>query len=350
VVLKLKTPYRDGASHLVMSPLEFMHQGETMSNTIRWLTTLAAVALASTAVAQSYPTKPIRVIVPFAAGGGVDLTTRAITEKMASELKQTLIIDNKGGGGTIIGTEAAAKSPGDGYTLFAAPTTMVISPALRPRLPYDWEKDFVPVALLATLPFVVVTARDFPANNMKDLAQLANTKAGQLSFGSGGAGTVAHLAGEQFAIRAGATMIHAAYKGEAPALTDAIGGQISVMFSTLVSASGHIRSGRMKALAVTSRKRTTLLPDVPTVAEQGFPDYEVAAWVALVAPKGAATGVIEKLNAAANEALKQKDVREKLATLGVEPAGGTPDELAKFMKNDAQKWAEVVKKAKVKVD
>jgi tripartite-type tricarboxylate transporter receptor subunit TctC len=145
-------------------------------------------------------------------------------------------------------------------------------------------------------------------------------------------------------------MIHAAYKGEAPALTDAIGGQISVMFSTLVSASGHIKSGRMKPLAVTTRKRTTLLPDVPTVAEQGFPDYDVAAWVALVAPKGTPPGAIEKLNAAANQALKQKEVREKLATLGAESAGGTPDELAKFMKADAQKWAEVVKKAKVKVD
>ena len=313
-----------------------------------WLAVL--LAFAGTAAAQGYPTKPVRVIVPFAAGGGVDLTTRAITDRVGAELKQTLIIDNKGGGATIIGTEAAAKAPGDGYTLFAAPTTMVINPSLRATLPYDWEKDFVPVAMLATLPFVVVAGKEFPANNMKELAQLGKAKPDSLSFGSGGAGTVAHLAGELFAIRSGVSMVHAAYKGEAPALTDAIGGQISVMFSTLASASGHIRSGRMKALAVTTRKRVTMLPDVPTVAEQGYPDYDVAAWVALVAPKGTSREVIQKLNLAVNEALKRKDVVEKLATLGAEPAGGAPEELAKFMLADAQKWADVVKKAKVKVD
>ena len=237
---------------------------------VRMVGSASACALTGAAVAQSYPTKPIRVIVPFAAGGGVDLTTRAITENVAGQLKQTLVIDNKGGAATVIGTEAAAKAPGDGYTLFAAPTTMVINPALR-ATPYDWEKDFVPVVMLATLPFVVVARKDFPASNMKDLAQAAKAKPGSLSFGSGGSGTVAHLAGELFAFRTGASMIHAAYKGEAPALTDAMGGQISVMFSTLVSASGHIRSGRMKALAVTSAKRTSMLPDVPTVAEQGLP-------------------------------------------------------------------------------
>jgi tripartite-type tricarboxylate transporter receptor subunit TctC len=183
------------------------------------------------------------------------------------------------------------------------------------------------------LPFVVVAGKDFPANNMKELAQLGKAKPDSLSFGSGGAGTVAHLAGELFAIRSGVSMVHAAYKGEAPALTDAIGGQISVMFSTLASASGHIRSGRMKALAVTTRKRVTMLPDVPTVAEQGYPDYDVAAWVALVAPKGT-----------------PREGVEKLATLGAEPAGGTPEALGKFMLADAQKWADVVKKAKVKVD
>jgi tripartite-type tricarboxylate transporter receptor subunit TctC len=313
-----------------------------------WLAVL--LAFAGTAAAQGYPTKPVRVIVPFAAGGGVDLTTRAITDRVGAELKQTLIIDNKGGGATIIGTEAAAKAPGDGYTLFAAPTTMVINPSLRTTLPYDWEKDFVPVAMLATLPFVVVAGKDFPANNMKELAQLGKAKPDSLSFGSGGAGTVAHLAGELFAIRSGVSMVHAAYKGEAPALTDAIGGQISVMFSTLASASGHIRSGRMKALAVTTRKRVTMLPDVPTVAEQGYPDYDVAAWVALVAPKGTPREVVQKLNLAVHDALKRKDVVEKLATLGAEPAGGTPEALGKFMLADAQKWADVVKKAKVKVD
>lgn len=316
----------------------------------KWLVILSACALAGAAHGQAYPAKPIRVIVSFAPGGGVDLTTRAITDKLAEQLKQSVIIDNRGGGATLIGTEAAVKSPADGYTLFAAPTTMVINPALRPSLPYDWEKDFVPVSMLATLPFVVAAARDFPANNMKELEQLAKARPGQLSFGSGGAGTVAHLAGEFFALRTGAAMIHAAYKGEAPALTDAIGGQISVMFSTLASASGHIRSGRMKALAVTTRNRTGMLPDVPTVAEQGYPDYDMAAWIALVAPKGTPREVVDKLNAAVQEVLQRKDVRERLFILGAEPTGSTPEDLAKFMKSDARKWAEVVRKAKVKVE
>lgn len=320
------------------------------SKTGKFMAGLITFALAGSALAQSYPNKPIRVIVPFAAAGGVDLATRAVAEKMSTVLGQPLIIDNRGGGGTIIATELAARSDPDGYTLFAAPTTMVINPAVRTKLPYDWEKAFVPVTMLATLPFVVAANRDFPANNMTELAKMAKDKPEAISFGSGGAGTVAHFAGELFAQRTGTTMLHVPYKGEGPALGDALGGQISVMFSTLVSASSHLKSGRMKALAVTSGKRSSLLPEIPTATEQGYADYDVFSWAAFVVPKGTPPEIVSKLNAAANEAFKSKDVRERLTALGAEAGGGTPEELAKFMKQEAGKWAEVARKARISLD
>ena len=301
------------------------------------------------ALAQNYPSKHIRVIVPFAAAGGVDLSTRAITDKMAEYLKQTLVIDNRGGGGTVIGTDMASKATPDGYTVFTAPTTMVINPVLRSNLPYDWHKDFIPVAMLAKLPFVIVASKDFPANNMQGLAKIAREKPNSISFGSGGAGTVAHFAGELFAQYSDASMVHAAYKGEGPAMGDAMSGQISVMFSTLVSAAGHIKQGRMKALAVTMNKRSSLLPDIPTAAEQGYKDYDVFSWAALVVPKGTPDEVVKKLNAAVNYAVNSKEVRDRLTALGAEPGGGTPEELVKFMQEEEKKWAEVAHKANIKI-
>ena len=320
------------------------------SKPTRWILALMLGAWAGTALAQNYPNKPIRIIVPFAPAGGVDLATRAIADKMSESLKQAIIVDNRGGGGTMIGTEIAARAEPDGYTLLAAPTTMVINPFLRAKLPYDWEKAFVPVTMLATLPFVVAARKEFPANNMKELAKMAKDQPDSISFGSGGSGTVAHFAGELFAMRAATTMVHVPYKGEGPALADALGGQISVMFSTLASASGHLKGGRMKALAVTSLKRSSLLPDIPTAAEQGFNDYDVFSWAALVVPKGTPADIVNKLNAAANEAFKSKELRERLTTLGAEPGGGSAEDLSKFMKQEAVKWGEVARKAKISLD
>jgi tripartite-type tricarboxylate transporter receptor subunit TctC len=311
---------------------------------------LVLAAMAGVASAQNYPNKPIRVIVPFAPAGGVDLATRAVAEKMSAILKQPLIIDNRGGGGTVIATDLAARAEPDGYTIFAAPTTMVINPFIRSNLPYDWEKAFAPVSMLVTLPFVVSARKDFPANTMKDLARIARDKPGQISFASGGAGTVAHFAGELFAMRAGTTMIHVPYRGEGPAFADALGGQISVLFSTLVSASGHLKGGKLKALAVTSRKRSSLLPDIPTAAEQGYTDYDVYSWAALVVPKGTPPEIVKKLNEATNEAMKSKEVQERLIALGGEPGGGTAEELAKFMKQEEAKWSDVAKKANIQLD
>jgi tripartite-type tricarboxylate transporter receptor subunit TctC len=315
------------------------------------LAAVLGISLLSTAAsAQEYPTTTIQVVVPFAAGGGVDGATRIVAEAMGEILGQQLVIDNRGGGSTIIGTQSVTRAEPDGYTLLAAPTTLVINPALKPSLPYDWQTDLVPITLLAKLPFVVVAGQALPAGTMQELARLGQQSGEGLTFGSGGVGTVAHLAGELFGLRSGTRMLHVPYRGEAPALVDAIGGQISVMFSTLASASGQIQGGQLKPLAVTTKERASLLPDVPTVAEQGYPDYDLSAWIALMAPKGTSRPVIEKLNAAASEVLRRPAVRDRLAKLGAEPAGGTPEELASFMQKDAAVWAEVVRKAGVKVD
>jgi tripartite-type tricarboxylate transporter receptor subunit TctC len=312
---------------------------------------LSVAALSTTrAISETYPTRPMQVVVPFAAGGGVDVATRLVTEKMTAVLGQRFIIENRGGGGTVVGTQGVARASGDGYTLLAAPTTLVINPALREKLPYDWEKDFVPVAMLAKLPFVVVAANTFPANTMKELESLGRSQSEPLTFGSGGTGTVAHLAGELFGIQSGAKMQHVPYRGEAPALTDAIGGRLSVMFSTLASASGQIEGKMLKPLAVTTRERTFLLPNVPTVAEQGYADYDISAWVALVAPKGTPAEVVATLNRAVNTALAADDLRSQLAKVGAEPGGGSPEELAVSMKKDAEIWARVVKTANIKPD
>ncbi len=311
---------------------------------------LAAAWSPTTALAQGYPARPVQVIVTFAAGGGVDLTTRLVAEAAGQILGQRLVIENRGGAATVAGSAVVARAEPDGYTMLAAPTTMVINPAVRANLPFDWERDFVPVVLLAKLPFVVVASKDLPAGTMKELEAFGRQGPNPLTFGSGGTGTVAHLAGEFFGQRSGAKVQHVPYRGEAPALMDAIGGRISVMFSTLASASGHIEGGTMKALAVTTKERAGLLPDVPTVAEQGYPGYDLSAWVALVAPKGTSAEVVATLNRAFNEALRRPDLRERLSKLGAEPAGGSPEELARFMKNDAELWAKVIQDGNVTVE
>jgi tripartite-type tricarboxylate transporter receptor subunit TctC len=323
-----------------------------------WIAGRAALALGTIisplsdrpSQAEDYPTRPVQIVVPFAAGGGVDVITRIIAAAAGDVLKQSVVIENRGGGATIAGSEGVARAQPDGYTLLAAPTTMVINPALRAKLPFDWERDFVPIALMVKLPFVVTTGRDLSASNMKELAQLGKSGSDPLTFGSGGMGTVAHLAGELFQLQSGAHMQHVPYRGEAPALSDAIAGLISVMFSTLVAASPHIEDGSIKALAVTTRSRASLMPSVPTVAEQGYPDYDISAWVAIVAPKNTPPDVIATLNGAINEALTRPGVRERLVRLGAEPAGGTPSEVAAFMRKEADLWAGVVKAADVMVE
>jgi tripartite-type tricarboxylate transporter receptor subunit TctC len=290
------------------------------------------------------------IVVPFAAGGGVDLATRTVAERASAILGRRIVIENRGGGSTIPATQAVVRAAPDGATLLAAPTTMVINPAVRNDLPYDWATDLTPIILFTRLPFVVVTRPDFPAATMQDLARAARAAAQPIAFGSGGTGTVAHLAGEFFALRAEARMLHVPYRGEAPALADVLGGNLGVMFSSLAAASGQIRSGALKPLAVTTGARVSSLPDVPTVAEQGFAGYDVSAWVALAGPRGLPAPLVAEFAAAVGEALRDPAVRERLATLGAEPAGETGEALVAFMRRDAGLWADVIRRAGVRVE
>ncbi|MCQ4160337.1 tripartite tricarboxylate transporter substrate binding protein [Roseomonas sp. GC11] len=311
----------------------------------------AAAWLPGAARAQeAWPSRSPTIIVPFAAGGGVDVATRTIAEKAGDVLGKRPVIENRGGGSTIPATQAVTRAQPDGYTLLAVPTTTVINPAFRSDIPYDWKTALEPVGLVARLPFVVVTRPASPVRTMSELAE-ATRKSGQpLTFGSGGTGTVAHLAGELFGLRTGIETQHIPYRGEAPALTDTISGNLDVMFCTLASAAGQIASGTLKALAVTTAQRVASLPEVPTVAEQGFPGYDVSAWVALAAPRGTPAPVITVLNQAFSAATRDEAVASRLGTLGAVPAWGSPAELTRFMEAEAQLWAKVITDAKVRME
>ncbi len=333
-----------------MTESDGAHGRDTISRRAALTGALAILASATArpALAQTYPARVMQLIVPFAAGGGVDVVVRVVAEAAGDILKQRLVIENRGGAGTVLGSQAVAKAEPDGYTLLAAPTTMVINPALRSSLPFDWKTDLVPVAMIAKLPFVVTSGLKLPAKTMKELEALGKTRGTPITFGSGGANTVAHLAGEVFGLVSGAPVLHVAYRGEAPALTDAMSGNIDVMFSTLAGASAHVKGGTLRALGVTTAKRTRLLPDVPTVAEQGYAGYDLSAWVALVAPKNTPPAVVATLNAAVNGALAKPEIAARLIEIGAEPAPDTTEALASFMAKDAQTWAGVIKAAGIK--
>ena len=298
---------------------------------------------------DSYPARPVTLVVTFAAGGGVDVTSRIIGEAMGTILGQRVVIDNRGGGATISGTQGVAKAEPDGYTLLVAPTTMVLNPSFRTGLPFDWRTDLEPIALMAKLPFVVVARPDFPASDMKALENLARQRAQPLLFASGGTGTVAHLAGEMFALRTGIKMQHVAYRGEGPSLTDLAGGTLDVTFATLAGASGQVQSGGLKALGVTSAERANLLPSTPTIAEQGYPDFDVSAWMVLMAPKRTPSAVVERLRAVMLECLGRQDVREKLERIGAIPASGGQD-TERFLAREADLWARVIKDSAIKIE
>ena len=316
----------------------------------RSLCGVALAAVAGPSRAQTYPARPVQVLVPFAAGGGVDVTMRIVAEAASDVFGQRFVIENRGGGATVIASQAAARATPDGYTVLTAPTTMVINAASRQNLPFDWKTDFVPVCLIAKLPFVVVARPDAPYSTMKELEAAARAAAAPLTFSSGGTGTVAHLAGELFALRTGTKLQHVPYRGEGPALSDLLGGTLSVSFSTLAGVQGQIQSGAVKALAVTTRDRTAILPDVPTVAEQGYPDYDVSAWMAIVAPKGTPGEAVDSMQKAFNTVLVRPAMRERLKAVGADVAGGSPADLASFMQREASQWAEVVKAINLKTE
>jgi len=301
-----------------------------------------AVAPAS---GQNFPSRPVRGILPYPAGGGTDIVARAVAQKLSEYWGQQVIVDNRGGGATIIGTDLAAKSPPDGYTFLIGATSLAINPTLQPKLPYDALKDFEPIAQLAFQPYVLAVNPKVPARDVKEFIALAKAKPGELNFGSTGLGSGSHLAGELFKLMTGTNMVHILYKGMAPALTDVIGGQTQFIFGTILPTSPHARSGRLRALGVSSLKRSSALPDLPTIAEAGVPGYSSTSWSGVFTPTGVPRAIQEKYHSAIVRAVQSVEVRERLAADGAEPVGGSPKELAELLRGDIVKWAKVVKAA-----
>ncbi len=301
-----------------------------------------------TAAAQTYPSKSVRLVVPFAAGGSTDIVARTLAPRLTEMWGQTVVVDNRPGGSTVIGTEIVAKSPPDGHTLFITPAPFTIVPSLLKKLPYDPIKDFEPVTLINTTPLVVVVHPGVPAKNIKELAALAKAKPGALNFGSSGSGGSNHLAGELFNSMAGVKMVHIPYKGNAPALVDLLGGHVDVVFNGLTSAIPLIRGGKLRALGMTSLARAGAMPNVPTLDEQGLKGFLAVAWNGVTAPARTPRDVINKINADVSKVVKTAEMIEKLKADGSDPAGYTVEQYQKFLRDETAKWAKVITAAGVK--
>ncbi len=311
----------------------------------------SAAALPHTALAQdaaaNYPSKPVRVIVPFAPGGGLDISTRLIGQKLTEKWGQNIVVDSRPGAGTIVGTEIASKAVPDGYTLLMITTTFAINPGLHPKLPYDPAKDFTPVTQLNYQPNIIVVNPSFAAKSVKDLIALGKAKPGELTFATPGAGSAPHLSAEMFQRAAGISMIHVPYKGIPPAVTDVLGGRVSMLFTTTISATPHIKSGKLRALALTSAKRQGSMPDVPTIGET-IPGYRAEAFQGMVAPAGVPAAIVNKVAAEVARIVRLPDVSERFQLDGAEAVGSTPKEFAAFLKTEMQKWSKVIKDAGIK--
>ena len=303
------------------------------------------------AFAQAYPSKPIRYIVPFPAGGGQDLVVRALAPRMSEALGQTVIVDNRPGAATMVGAELAAKSPPDGYTVFnGSNTTLAINPNLYSKVPYDPIKDFVAVTQIASLPNLLVVHPSLPVRTVKELAALARNRPGQLNYGSSGTGTPAQLAGVMFGDEAHAKLVHVPYRGSSQALTALISGETQMMFGSMTSTLPFVKSGRLRAIAVTGAKRSLAAPEVPTVAEAAFPGFEAVTWYGLFVPAGTPAAIVSKLNAEVVKILRAPDFRDWLVAQGADPVGSAPDELAAFVKTELVKYAKIVKDSGMRPD
>ncbi len=312
---------------------------------------LCLVIGCAAAAAQVYPTKPIRFVIPYPPGGASDLTARLIGAKMTEAWGQQVVIDNRGGANGIIALELTAKASPDGYTLLMANLgPNAINPGVYSKLPYDSEKSFAPITLTTIVPQVIVANASLGANNLQQMIALAKAKPGQMKYGNGGNGSANHLAMEMLKSMAGIDIGAVPYKGDAPALTDVMGGQIQFALPTVLAASPHIKSGRLKAVAVTTKQRVSSLPGVATVAESGYPEYESVSWGGVMAPAGTSKPVVAKLNAEIVRILKLPDVQDKLSGLGANIVGSTPEEFAKFIKSEIAKWSKVARQAGVKLD
>lgn len=313
--------------------------------------TLITAGAALPAHADEWPSKPIRWVVPFPPGGAMDAIARALGEKASKSLGQSVVIENKSGAGGNIGADNVAKSPGDGYTIMITSIGMATNMALYPKLSYDPVKDFAPVSLLAVVPNVLVTNATQPSvKTVADVIANAKAQPGKLTYASAGNGTSIHLAGEVFASQAKVDMLHIPYKGSGPAVTDLLGGQVNYMFDSITSAKPHILSGKLRAVGLTTAKRSSALPNVPTLAESGLAGYEVSPWFAVFAPASTPKPIIAKLNAALLDAMKQPDIKAKFETIGAESIGSTPEELGKHLNQEIARWGKLIKDQNIKSD
>ena len=306
---------------------------------------------ATLAVAQPYPAKPIHLIVPFPPGGGNDTVARAIAQQIGPDLGQPVVVDNRPGAGGSVGAELAAKSAPDGYTLFLAGVgSHAVNPNLHSKLPYDAVKDFAPITLVASAPSVLVVNPSVPARSIAEFRAYARANPGKLNYASNGNGSAAQLAAAMYESMAGVRMVHVPYKGIAPAMTDLMSGEVQLMFGTVVALVPHIQAGKLRALAVTSRKRSALLPDVPTIAESGLPDYQAGSWYGILAPAGTPREVIERLHGAIIKAIRQPEVAKRLAAEGAEVIGSTPEEFGAHIRSEIARVGAVVRAAGIRIE
>ena len=312
--------------------------------------TLALAATAASAQA-SYPSKPLKLVVPYAAGGSTDQLARAIAEPLGRALGQPVVVENKPGGNTIIGADAVAKAPADGHTLFmGSSASLAVNPLLYSRLPYNPKTDFAGVSMLAASPLVMVVPADLPATSVKAFVDLAKAKPGSLNFASVGNGNPLHLAGELFKVATGVDMTHVPYNGSAPALTALLGSQVQVMFDVVLTSHPHIKSGKLRALALTGTKRLALLPGVPTVAESGYPGYEAGIWFAMVVPKATPADIVARLNAEVNRVLKLPEMKARFDTLALELIPSTPEEVGLYSLREQARWARLIREKGIRLE
>ncbi len=306
-------------------------------------------ALAGLAAAQDYPSRPIRMIVPYGTGGVTDITSRIVAPRMADILGQSIVIENRAGGASMLGTDAVAKSRPDGYTVLLTSTALAANHILFKKIPYDPVKDLVSVSLLATVPTVLVVHPGVPANSVKDLVDLVKAKPGSINYGSAGNGSGNHLTTEVFKHAAGIDVQHIPYKGGGAVMTDLVGGQVTFVFAVLPTAYPYITSGKLRALGVSSLQRSAALPDVPTVAESGYPGFSVAEWLGIFVPAGTPPAIVERLNNAATRALQHPEVQTRLKALGAEIIGGQPGNMDKYLRSEIANWTRLAQQVKFEV-
>ena len=313
--------------------------------------TIAALTIAGNAMSQNYPTPPIRLVVPFAPGGNIDITARAIAPGLTDLLGQTIVVDNRGGASGLIGSDLVAKSTPDGYTLVLASSgTLTVLPALQSKMPYDPVKDLTPITLLSYVPIVLVVHPHNPAKSIKDFIALAKSRPGKMIMASPGNGTTNQLAGELFQLETGAKFIHVPYKGAGPALIDLMGGQVDMLFDQLSSSSNYIKIGKLRALVVAGEKHNAVIRDVPTMTESGLKNCDAGTFTALMGPAKLSLDIVTKLNAAVNKTLAMQSTRERFAAVGADILGGTPANLDAHMKQELAKWTRVAKAANIRLE